>query len=442
LILNGQQRKILREAILGAYPNPDNLQILLSEQMDVQLGVIARGDAYNTRVFSLIQDFEADGRIEKCIQVIVADKPNSPYIKDITTNFPLNFQWIEPDVPPLKTRECKSNSRIHYIERPPVESSCIQEILKEGALLRIKGSQKMGKTLLMNQLFDFFSSNYGYRTASIDLREPEEAILSDLGEFLQYFCSAISEKLGIMDKTGEYWINPPRSKALKCHKYFEQEILSKKETALLVGLDNIDRLFSEPFLSVSSDFFGMLRAWYGDGQRLPEWKKLRLILVYSTEELPNLGIYQSPFSVGYSVPLPEFTRSQVLKLAQGLQLDWSEEQATKLMELVGGHPYLIEKAITHLSKNKAIRLKTFLEEACTDQGIYHAHFQRFWKVLEVERELANVWKEIVNASDPISIRQKVLFKLDSWGLIAKEGNGVKPRCQLYRLYFSNHIGQL
>jgi len=83
LKLTGTQRKILREGIIGAYPNPDDLKILLSEQMDVQLGAIARGDAYNAKVFSLIQDFEADGRIEEFIRVVVVDKPNSPYLKTI-----------------------------------------------------------------------------------------------------------------------------------------------------------------------------------------------------------------------------------------------------------------------------------------------------------------------------------------------------------------------
>ena len=85
--LTGQQRRILREAILGAYPNPDDLKILLSEQMDVQLGAIARGDAYNAKVFSLIQDFEADGRIEKFIRVVVNDKLNSPFLSPIKKEF-------------------------------------------------------------------------------------------------------------------------------------------------------------------------------------------------------------------------------------------------------------------------------------------------------------------------------------------------------------------
>jgi hypothetical protein len=55
--------------------------------MDVQLGVIARGDAYNAKVFSLIQDFEADGTIEEFIRVVVKDKPQSPYVESIKKEF-------------------------------------------------------------------------------------------------------------------------------------------------------------------------------------------------------------------------------------------------------------------------------------------------------------------------------------------------------------------
>jgi 3',5'-cyclic AMP phosphodiesterase CpdA len=87
VILTGQQREILRKAILGAYPNPDDLMILLSEKMDVQLGAIARGDAYNAKVFSLIQDFEANGSIEKFIRAVVNDKPQSPYLESIKKEF-------------------------------------------------------------------------------------------------------------------------------------------------------------------------------------------------------------------------------------------------------------------------------------------------------------------------------------------------------------------
>ena len=86
--LDGTKREILRKGIIGAYPNPDELEICLSEKMDVQLSVIARGENYNTKVFSLIKDFEADGRIEEFIRVIVKQKPNSPYLAEIKKEFP------------------------------------------------------------------------------------------------------------------------------------------------------------------------------------------------------------------------------------------------------------------------------------------------------------------------------------------------------------------
>jgi hypothetical protein len=49
--LDGTKREILRKGIIGAYPNKDELEILLSEQMDVQFDVIARGEDYSKKVF-------------------------------------------------------------------------------------------------------------------------------------------------------------------------------------------------------------------------------------------------------------------------------------------------------------------------------------------------------------------------------------------------------
>jgi formylglycine-generating enzyme required for sulfatase activity len=129
-----QLRKILREGILGAYPNPDTLKILLSDEMEVQIGIIAQGDAYRTKVFNLIQDFEADGRIEKFIRVIVQDKPNSRYIKDIKENFPNLFRQVSP--PP------EENPKVKQFREKVKEylSDCILED-KERALLVIQRNE-------------------------------------------------------------------------------------------------------------------------------------------------------------------------------------------------------------------------------------------------------------------------------------------------------------
>lgn len=67
---------MLRQAVLGAYPNPYDLKIFLSDQMDVQFTEIVRGDEYRHIVFDLIEKFQADGRLEEFI-TFIAGKPLS-----------------------------------------------------------------------------------------------------------------------------------------------------------------------------------------------------------------------------------------------------------------------------------------------------------------------------------------------------------------------------
>ena len=71
MILTGQQRGILKEGILGAYPNEDELIILLSEKMDLSYSAIARGNEYTSRVAYLVKKLEADGAVERLIRVVV-----------------------------------------------------------------------------------------------------------------------------------------------------------------------------------------------------------------------------------------------------------------------------------------------------------------------------------------------------------------------------------
>jgi hypothetical protein len=87
MILTGQQKRILKEGILGAYPNEDELKILLSERMDLRYSAIARGEDYTSRVAFLVEKLEADGEVEQFIRVVVEKKPNSPFLKEIKTEF-------------------------------------------------------------------------------------------------------------------------------------------------------------------------------------------------------------------------------------------------------------------------------------------------------------------------------------------------------------------
>ena len=85
--LPGLQIEILREGIVRAYPNSENLWILLRERMEVQVSEILQGDTYKAQVFNLIQEFFANGRIGEFIRIVVADIPNSPFLSPIKKEF-------------------------------------------------------------------------------------------------------------------------------------------------------------------------------------------------------------------------------------------------------------------------------------------------------------------------------------------------------------------
>ena len=85
--LNGQQRTILREGILGAYPTEDELKIILLEKMDLNLEEFNRGETYNTKISNLIIQLEADGKLKDCIRIIVKEKPNSPDLEKVKSEF-------------------------------------------------------------------------------------------------------------------------------------------------------------------------------------------------------------------------------------------------------------------------------------------------------------------------------------------------------------------
>ena len=206
-----------------------------------------------------------------------------------------------------------------YINRPPVESLCYQEILQPGALIRIKAPWKMGKTFLMNQIFDY-TKQHSYKTVHLNLLQADESTIKSLDKLLRWFCSIISRRLKLENHLADFWDEDSSSND-NCTAYFEDYILGNVDTTIVLGLDNVDRIFK--YHEVASDFFGLLRSWYEDAKFLDEWKKLRLIVAHSTEVYIPLNVNQSPFNVGLPIELPEFNLEQVqdLALQHGLDKD-------------------------------------------------------------------------------------------------------------------------
>ncbi len=205
----------------------------------------------------------------------------------------------------------------------------------------------------------------------------------------------------------------------------------------MLAIDNFDRVFQYP--DVETDLCGLLRGWHERSKINKLWEKVRLIIVHSQESYTQRDINQSPFNVGLPIELGEFTAAQVQDLVARHGLGWTAAQVQQLMDLVGGHPYLVRSALYHLAAGD-VTLAEFFQTAATEAGIYSDYLRGHLKTLEDHPDLATAMQTVVTSESPVRLKSEVAFKLDSMGLIVRVNNDVQPRCLLYRQYFRDRLG--
>jgi AAA-like domain len=188
---------------------------------------------------------------------------------------------------------------------------------------------------------------------------------------------------------------------------------------------------------LAADFFGLLRAWHEEAKNRDIWKKLRLVVVHSTEVYVPMDINQSPFNVGLPIELLEFTPQQVRDLAKLHGLDWQGE-VDRLMAVVGGHPYLIRLALYHIARQD-LTLDELLATAPTEAGLYGDHLRRHLWNLQQQPELERSMRSVIMDAHSVRLESSLAFKLHSMGLVNLKGNEVIPRIQLYRQYFGDRL---
>jgi hypothetical protein len=326
-------------------------------------------------------------------------------------------------------------SSLFYLERPPVEVNCQEAIALPGALIRIKAPRQMGKTSLLSRILQQAKA-LDYVTVPLSFQLADASVFTDLDKFLRWFCASVGRRLKLANRLSECWDDIFGSKD-NCTAYFEDYLLAEISSPLTLGLDEVDCVFQHPH--IAADFLGLLRAWHENSKSREIWKKLRLVIVHSTEVYIPLNINQSPFNVGLPIELPEFTVDQVLDLAQRHGLDWGMAEVKQLMQVVGGHPYLVRVALYYITREE-ITLRQLIESAPTEAGLYSDHLRRHLWNLEQRPELITAIHKVMTMNEPVRLESVQAFQLHSMGLIHLQGNEVVPRCDLYRQYFYDRLG--
>ncbi len=318
-----------------------------------------------------------------------------------------------------------------YLERVPVRAQIDRELQKPGGLVRIKAPKEMGKTSLLMRALDC-AKGLGYQTVNLNIEQVDTVILSDLDRFLRWLCANVARQLQLEPMLNQYWDEDLGSK-VSCTAYFQDYLLARISTPLVLAFDEMNRMFEHP--QMAQDFLPLLRSWYEEAKIQPIWQKLRLIVVHSTEVYVPLQLNQSPFNVGLPIQLDTFSQAEVQQLARRYGHDWDNgAEAGQLMEMVGGHPLLVNIALYHLSCGD-VNLSQLLKTAPTAAGIYHHHLQRHWVTLTQQPELAQALDRVMSATQPIALAPILAHQLSSLGSIDRLGDKVVPACELYRQAF-------
>ncbi|MBW4612343.1 MAG: AAA-like domain-containing protein [Desmonostoc vinosum HA7617-LM4] len=325
-----------------------------------------------------------------------------------------------------------------YVERPPIEELVYREITQPGCVIRIRAPRHMGKSSLVLRLLAF-AQMQGYCIVNLNCYQIDSECLTNLNKLLRCFCWHVARELDIDPKLNKIWDDEIGSK-LSCSFYFQSYLLKQIQNPVVLVLNEVDRFFEYPH--IAQEFFALLRSWCEEAQHSPNWQKLKLVVVYSTEEYVTLDINRSPFNIGLPIRLPEFTQQQIQDLAERHGLDWSNgEESAQLMSLVGGHPALIRIALYYLC-SQVITLAELIEDAIANGSIYRHHLWQLWIQLQEKPALAKTYAELVKADQSVSINPIETYKLDSLGLIRFEGDRILPSCELYRIYFKKQLSTI
>jgi hypothetical protein len=314
------------------------------------------------------------------------------------------------------------------------------QIVGPGTLTTIRAPRQTGKSSLLMRGLQYAREQDLDEAATradvvfIDLQQANADFLTSADRFLHYLAEAIALELG-QDATpvAQAWDGPlgPQDKLTR---WMQTHVLPTVSARLVLALDEADRLLDRPF---RNDFFALLRAWYNKASYMPLWEKLNLVLVISTE--PHLLIQdmnQSPFNVGETLYLEDFTPDQVRDLNRRHPAPLEEHHLPALMDLLGGHPYLTRMALYTLAKRRW-RWAQLVDGATDDLGPFGSHLRRYYGLLRDAPALRAALAQILHRR--CCDDADAFYRLMRAGLVKGHDRACDYRCGLYRRYFEDKL---
>jgi DNA-binding winged helix-turn-helix (wHTH) protein len=322
-----------------------------------------------------------------------------------------------------------------YVERS-ADEEFFSAIVRYDSIVLVKGARQVGKTSLLARGMQQ-AREWGAKVVLTDFQHLNTAYLNSIEKLFLMLAELIAEQLDLDSPPNKMW-NPHIGPSSNFERYWRREALSRIQSPIVWGLDEVDRLFSCDF---ASEVFGLFRSWHNKRALDPEgpWSRLTLAMAYATEaHLFITDLNQSPFNVGTRLQLEDFTIEQIAELNRryGSPIQ-SAEELHRLFQLVAGHPYLVNRSLWEM-KTHGTNLATLTARSGQDESIFGDHLRRLLVSVTRDAELTGVLRGVLQGKACPTMES--FYRLRSGGIVkGQSAREAEIRCELYQVYLQDRI---
>lgn len=307
-------------------------------------------------------------------------------------------------------------------------------IQRRDSLVLVKGARQVGKSSLLARALQKARES-GCAVTQIDLQGFSSDLFLTLEKLLLALGAEIAHQLHL-DPPHRNW-DSSLGPSVNLGRYLEREVFTKTETALVCGLDEVDRLLSYPY---ANDVFGLFRSWHNGRALDPAgpWSQFTLAMALATE--PHLFIKdmnQSPFNIGTRLTLHDFDSSQAMELNRAYDSVLPDADLERYFTRLGGHPYLLHWAL-YAKAHQNLGLEELEAQAERNEGSFGEHLGRMFGLLQQDAALGEAVRTVLQGKPSLDLSD--FYRLRSAGILMGDWPEVaKLRCELYASYLGKRL---
>jgi DNA-binding SARP family transcriptional activator len=323
---------------------------------------------------------------------------------------------------------------IFYLPRP-ADGEFHTAIARCDRVVLLKGARQVGKTSLLMRGMEQ-ARRAGAKVVLTNFASLTQAQLQTLDSLFLALAQSFADALKLDAAPAEYWA-ARRAAPENFDRYLKGCVLAGVPDRLFWAIDEADRLFTCPY---KDDVFGKLRALCNERSLDPDEpiERLMVAIAYSTE--PYLFISDlnlSPFNLAPSLALTDWSPAEVAQINRLCGSPLPESDAGRFYHLVGGHPFLVRRALYAMQIYR-MGLGDLEAQAECLEGVFSGHLAAIYDSLIHDRELTEMLRDLLHSRKRLV--ERGYLRLHAAGLIVGESpEEARLRCDLYRRFLERNL---